>query len=150
MREYITVIAGTAILSVLADIVSPENWKKYIKIVTGLVIACVIIQPAAEIRNIDVFDAFSSFESDFEYKEYDPSEKIIDELCMKLKDDIKTRIYEKSGENIECDVKLSFDDNGLIKSVDKIYIYGSISDSTRRELAYIYGMEIQEVVVYGE
>lgn len=150
MKEYITVITGAAILSVLADIISPENWKKYIKIVTGLVIACVIIQPAAEFRNINVFDAFSSFEKDFEYKEYDPAEKVIDELCMKLKEDIKTRVLERSGERIECDVKLSFNDDGLIESVDKIYIYGSITDNMRRELAYVYGMEIQEVVVYGE
>ncbi|MCH5185352.1 MAG: hypothetical protein J1F64_04415 [Oscillospiraceae bacterium] len=147
MREYITIIAGAAVLSVLADIISPETWKKYIKIVTGIVISCVIIQPAAQIRSINIF---TGFEEDFEAEEYNAAEKVADTLCVNIQKDIKERIFEKTGIKTECDVKLSINDDGLIESVDKIYIYGNIGDEMRKELAYIYGVEIWEVVIYGE
>ncbi len=148
MKEYITIIAGAAVLAVFADIVSPENWKKYIKIVTGLVIACVIIQPIAELRNIDIFDGFDTSGNSFEYEENNAAAQVADELCMNIQKDIKERIYDKTGESVECDVKLILNDDGLIERVDKIYIYGTVSADMRKELAYIYGLDLLEVVVY--
>lgn len=150
MREYITVIAGSAILAVFADILSPQQWKKYIKIITGIVVSCVIIQPIAEIRDMDTGEVFGSFQDDIEYREYNILDDVMEEFCMNIKKDIKERVYERSGADIECDVKIKLNDEGLVESVEKVYIYGDIPDSMREEIAYVYGLEEWEVVIYGE
>jgi len=145
MREYVIIMAGTAIMSVIAEILSPENWKKYIKIVTGIIIACSIIQPAASFRNIELNDGI---ELDFEEEEADMFDAVMDEFCMKLREDIENRIYDECGLSVQADVKIKLNDEGLIDRVEKIYIYGAIPLKMREKLASIYGLEIYEVIIY--
>ena len=47
MKSYIITVIGAALLSALAEIISPEKWRGYVKIITGLVVISSIIAPAA-------------------------------------------------------------------------------------------------------
>lgn len=148
MKEYVTVIAGAAILSVLADILSPEQWRKYIKIVTGFVIISVIISPVAKLKNIDLFDGIdynNTISADItDYR----SKWVAEEFEVRVENDIKERVMNDYGKNCDVDVKISINDDNMIEAVEQIEIHtDGECIGLKEKMAYMYGVAEDEVKV---
>lgn len=148
MKEYITVIVGAALLSVLADILSPEQWRKYIKIVTGFVIISVIISPVARLKNIDLFEGIdynNTASADFtDYR----SKWVAEEFEIRVENDIKERVMNDYGKKCDVDVGISINEDNMIEAVERIeiYTYGECK-GLKEKMAYMYGVDANEVKV---
>ncbi|MCX7715226.1 MAG: stage III sporulation protein AF [Clostridia bacterium] len=145
MKEYITVIVGAALLSVFADIVSPEQWRKYIKIITGLVIISVIIAPVAKMRNIDLsFDV----DDNFTIEETGSQKKLVaDELRRLVQNDAKQKIKEKYGLDADVKASIKLNENMEIERVEKMIVYiDNPPETLKAYIAEIYGLKDEEVI----
>ena len=59
MRQYIISIAVSAVVSTIVGIITPDKWRKYVHIVTRLVIVLCIASPVFSLLKSDIFEGFS-------------------------------------------------------------------------------------------
>ena len=62
IKEYLMNIAGAVIITVFAEVLLPDKWNKYIKIITGLIIISAIAAPIKEKINFDISDYSADIE----------------------------------------------------------------------------------------
>ena len=142
MKAYIITIIGAALLSVMAEIISPEKWRGYVKIITGFVIICCIFAPLTRFRGGDIFsgfDAGSYVTSDTENLQ---AEIVYRELEKRINADIEKRLSDEYGisANARCSLKVSAD--GEFKGVNEIHIYGArLTEPAANRLCEVYGIE---------
>lgn len=148
MREYIIMIVSAALLSSFAEIVSPDNWRKYIKIVTGLIVLAVIITPILNLRDIDLLSSFAVSEQMQEMEEENQRETIKEELKKRVEQDIKDRVESEFSKVVEAEVEIGVNSSDEIVGVDKIYVYSDTSiGGLQRRLAEVYGVDEREVLI---
>lgn len=150
MREYIIVIASAAILSVFADMLSPEQWRKYVKIVTGFVIISVIIAPIAKIKNMDLLSEMD-FENSVTINEADYSNRwVIDEFERLVEEDIRDRIKNEYGKESSVRVTVRVNNEDKIEKIENVRIdVDSPPTALAGAIAQMYGIDISEVTVNG-
>lgn len=143
-------IAASAILSVFADMLSPEQWRKYVKIVTGFVIISVIIAPVAKLKNADLFSEID-FENNVTINEVDYSNKwVIDEFEKVVTEDIRDRIKNEYGKESRVRVTVRVNDEDKIEKIENIRIDVNSPPPTLADtIAQMYGIDISEVTVNG-
>ena len=143
MKTYIITVIGAALLSAFAEIISPEKWRGYVKIITGLVVISCIIAPAAGIFQSGVFKGLDeSIVSVGENR--DMQERlVITELEKSINADIEKRMRDEYGISVSAECDLSFDKEGKLTGVKEIYIYGDkLTDGAKRRLSEVYGLNI--------
>ena len=59
MKSYIISIAVCTVICAVVNMLTPENWKKYVGVVTGLVITLSIASPIIGIFGNDFLSEFS-------------------------------------------------------------------------------------------
>ena len=64
MKQYIITIIGATLLSAMANILSPDTWRKYISVITGFIIISCIISPISKLAKVDIFSGFDDFYED--------------------------------------------------------------------------------------
>lgn len=143
-------IAASAILSVFVDMLSPEQWRKYVKIVTGFVIISVIIAPVAKLKNADLFSEID-FENNVTINEVDYSNKwVIDEFEKVVTEDIRDRIKNEYGKESRVRVTVRVNDEDKIEKIENIRIDVNSPPPTLADtIAQMYGIDISEVTVNG-
>ena len=60
MTNYVTSIVAAAIFAGMASVLSPEKWRKYVGMITGIVIICIVISPIMKTNTVKIFDDFNS------------------------------------------------------------------------------------------
>lgn len=110
IRNWVIQVLVTVIFMILVDMILPNNnFKKYAKLVTGLIVMITIITPVFKLfdRGIDVEETISDYITQFEDKESSMDRKKIEEEMNKktvetykekLKSTIQQSIYNKTGE----------------------------------------------------
>lgn len=148
MRQYIISIAVSAVVSAIAGILAPDKWGKYIHIITGLVIALCIANPVFSILHSDIFAGFSVQDEISSQKGDEILKKeVAKELGLRVEKDIEDRIKSEYNRSNIAEAVISADDEGNIKGVEKIILYGDrITDEVRARLCEIYGTS---EVIYG-
>lgn len=149
MKGYIISIAVSAIIAATVNMIAPEKWKKYIGLVTGLVVVLCIGRPIFELAGTDVFSGFS-----FESRELsDEGEErfrteIRQGLEERLEEDIKARVEREFGRECDAEVTAGMNDAGQITGVDRIVIYGrGFDNAVCGRLREVYGAK--EAVLGG-
>lgn len=146
MREYIISIAGAALLSGIARILSPAGWEKYIKIITGLIIISVIAAPIGAFREVNIFSEFTLPESGIE--ENVQIKTIGAELKAKVEEDINNRVWTEFSEEANSEVTIGINDKNEITGVLSITVKTNADESRlRKRLCEIYGTEYEEVII---
>lgn len=141
MKAYIITIIGAALLSVLAEIISPEKWRGYIKIITGFVIICCIFAPVASLSGRDLFDGFSSDLVTAEGTENLQTELIYRELEKRINADIEKRMKDEYGISVRAECSLKTDSEGSFRGVSEIRIYGGqLTEAAANRLCEVYGL----------
>lgn len=146
MKGYIVGIAGGAILAAFADIFSPSGWKKYISVVTGIILITIILKPIADFKNADILSAYTEFNDNAAADgEQIYSDMLKKEFSKKVAADIKERISMEFEKDVSVEVIVEMNDGGGIKKIDKIIIGGIDEDKKITErISYVY--DVDEVV----
>lgn len=146
MREYILKITGAAILAVFVDLLSPNSWRKYLSIVSGIIILSVIISPVAELKNIDILSGYSEnkvIEGEGNRIYSDMLEK---EFSKRIADDIRERVHEEFSKDVSVETMVEVNEKGNIEKISKIIISGhGLDNKISDRISYIY--DVEEVVL---
>ena len=146
MKAYIITIIGATLLSAMAGILSPEKWRGYVQVITGLVIISCIISPAASIVRSDIFDGFDSVEQNIAESENLQADLVMEELKKRINDDIKARMEKEFNLSVTADCDIRVNEEGAIEGVDNVRIYGDkLTDRARSRLCEVYGLKPYEV-----
>ena len=146
MKEYIITVIGATILSAMANILSPDSWRKYIGVITGFIIISCIISPISKLTDTDLFAGFDEFYEDrTDYKQVE-RDFIIGQLEKKIAEDIEARFKNEFNEEVTASVALKVNENNEIEYVSHIKISGSDGAVQKTErLCEIYGIKRDEV-----
>lgn len=110
IKSWITQVLVTVIFMVLVDMILPNNnFKKYAKLATGLIVMITIITPVFKLfdRKIDVEETISNYITEFQDKEsnidrnkieQEMNKKTVETYKEKLKGAIEQSVYNKTGE----------------------------------------------------
>ncbi len=146
MKEYILTIIGATLLSVLADIVSPEQWRKYIQLLTGLVIVSCILTPAFKIADLDLFSGFELSDTTLEEGETLQKELVASELEQRVAEDAKQRIASEFHCEAEVEAEVLTDEQMQITGVKRIRIHGkNLPEGIAARIKEVYGTKNVEV-----
>ena len=138
MREYIILVAMASIISAIVDILSPENWRKYIRIVTGFLILAVLISPVAKFKNIEIFNSQESFQA----SEIPTRDLVAAELQKRVERDIEERILVEFKREATAIAELDIDSEHRIRGVKRIRVsLKKAPDGLRERLLEVYGCE---------
>ena len=138
MREYIILVAMASIISAIVDILSPENWRKYIRIVTGFLILAVLISPVAKFKNIEIFNSQDSFQA----SEIPTRDLVAAELQKRVERDIEERILVEFKREATAIAELDIDSEHRIRGVKRIRLsLKKAPDGLRERLLEVYGCE---------
>lgn len=140
MKAYILTIIGATLLSAYASNLAPDSWRKYVKIITGLVLIICILSPVKSLVSTDLFADFDINEfGDIEGKTQE--ELIVAELSERLEADIAERMKNEFNLNVEASVKISINDNGEIEGVKEIRTRGdTLTNAAKSRLCEVYGV----------
>lgn len=143
MTAYISSIIAAAVLSGTASLLSPESWRKYVGMITGVVILCTIISPLSK---TDVADIFDSLDSRISAQETEAGEElrldmIKKELSERVNRDIKERMKKEFNADINAEAEISADADGNITGVSEIVIDRRLSETAVNRLCEVYGIE---------
>ena len=143
MKAYIITVIGAALLSALAEIISPEKWRGYVKIITGLVVISSIIAPAAGLVHSGVFEGLDESIASVGETRDTQNEIKATHLKKSIDADIEKRMKDEYGLNIDAECELGFDGDGKMTGVKEIRVYGSpLTDGAKRRLCEVYGLNI--------
>lgn len=138
MKGYLMQIVGAVLICVFADIVLPDKWSKYVKIITGLIIISTIASPLEKPLNFN----FNKYFRESEKLEIDGEEYqrllIKKELETNIATDIKTRISDEFNTDINADVEIEINDEDKISGIDKISLRGNINQKIVDRINEIY------------
>ena len=141
MKSYFLMILGAAVLSALASIMSPEKWRGYIRLVTGIIILSCIVSPVSNLLgrsgsfNIPDISTPSSYDGNMH------KNLIADELTSRIETDIEARMAREYGVNISARVKIDINEDNEIQGVTRITIHGTLPQNAKQELSNIYGVD---------
>jgi len=142
MKAYILKIIGAAILAVFTDILSPSGWKKYIGIVTGIILLTVIISPVANWRDIDVMSGFETSDEIISSGKTLYADTLRLEFSKKVANDVRERIKQEFDKETQVEVEIEVSSEGQIEKISKIIIRGKNLDSAVSDrVSYIYNVD---------
>ena len=118
-------ITGAVLTAVMADVLLPEKWRKYVRIITGLIIIATIISPLKSITIPDV-DIYKREADELSYDgEALRHRLIVEELQKNIEADICLRIDDELGESVGARVEIAVNANDEITGVERIKITGA-------------------------
>lgn len=141
MKGYILTIIGATLLSAYASNLAPENWRKYVQIITGLVLIICILSPIKSLVKTDFFSDFDIAEiSGVEGKTQ--TELVAEELAERVEADIEERLKNEFGINVTAKVQISVNDKDEIAGVKEIHVSGAkLGKSAKDRLCEVYGTD---------
>lgn len=146
MKAYIISIIGATLLSAMAGILSPEKWRGYVQVVTGLVIISCILAPVSSVVRSDIFSGFESVEENIEEGEGLQSELVRKELKVRVDEDISARMKKEYGLDVKADCTIRVNSEGEIEGVESVRVYGDrLTERARNRLCEVYGLKGNDV-----
>ena len=140
MKAYIMTIVGAALLAAFSDLLLPTSWRKYVRIITGLIIITTIIAPLARFKQVDFFEDFKLDETVVEQGTVDLGGQIARELEQRVAQDAKERIAAEFNVDAEVRVRVQVNAQNQITQVEKIYVDGAdVPAEAEAFLKEIYG-----------
>ena len=146
MKAYIIQIVGAALLSVFADMLSPAGWKKYMGIITGIILMTVIITPVAKLNGVDLSLDTNAGEELAVSGEELYSDMLKKEFSKNVALDVKERIRQEFSTEVSVEAQVEVNDKGNIEKISKIIITGkNLNQEMSERICFIY--DVDEVVL---
>ena len=136
MKAYMMTVIASAVLCAVALIMSPGKWKKYIKVITGMMIMSVIIGPVSQLKGIELFAEYETAEPG----DTNLQKKVIkQELEKRLEEDVAKRISEEFGITADVSVLVGINENYEITGVEEIAVWTKTKpEKLRQRLTEVY------------
>jgi len=148
MREYLMNIAGAIIITVFSEVMLPDKWSKYVKIITGLIIISAIASPIKDRINFDISAFFDEGEQYVKTGEEYSQNLIKAELEKRINEDCAQRIMEEYSKKISVRTRVATNSKNEITGVLLMEIEGDeLSTAALERIDEIYAP--QEVIVNG-
>lgn len=142
MKEYIITIASASVAAALADIIAPDGWRKYIRIIIGFLVISAILAPIAEFRHVRLLPVGESVEIS-EEPLYD---SVAAELRRRVESDIEERVKEEFNTEVTAEAEIDADAEHHILGVRALRITCRKNPAGMAErLKTIYGCENIEI-----
>ncbi len=140
MKAYIMTIIGATLLSAYASNLAPETWRKYVRIITGLVLIICILSPIKSLVGADLFADFDiNAVSGVEGKTQ--TQLVAEELSERVEADIEERLKKEFGISARARVKISVNDKGEITGVKEIRVSGGrLTRAAKARVCEVYGV----------
>ncbi len=140
MKAYIMTIIGATLLSAYASNLAPETWRKYVRIITGLVLIICILSPIKSLVGADLFGDFD-INSVSEIEGKTQTELVAEELSERVEADIEERLKNEFGVSAKARVKISVNGKGEITGVKEIRVSGAeLTPAAKARLRDVYGV----------
>ena len=141
MREYIILVAVSAIVAAFADVLAPKEWRGYTRIIMGFLILSVLLTPLAKLKNVEIFKESEVAVMD----DSDVKRQVAEELRKRVEEDIRRRISGEFGVLVEAETEILTDDEGRIEKVGNIVLVGrNIPLQAGERLKEVYGCDSVE------
>ena len=146
MKAYIIQIVGAALLSVFADMLSPAGWKKYMGIITGIILLTVIITPVARLGGADLLSVTETSEEISVSGEELYSDMLKKEFSKSVALDVKERMRREFSAEVSVEAEVEVNEKGNIDRISKIIVTGKdLNEEMSERISYIY--DVGEVVL---
>ena len=148
MKAYIITIMGAALLSVFSDLILPRSWRKYVRMITGLIVISVIIAPVAKLRDIDLLRDFQLEETVIEEGQQDTGRRVAEELELRIAQDAAQRILDEFGIAVQVRVSVQTDAEYRIEYVKTMEITGKdLPAGVKERMQEVY--DVREVIIHA-
>lgn len=146
MKSYIIQIVGAALLSVFADILSPSGWKKYMGIITGIILLTVMITPAAKLNGIDIMSGYREAYEVTADGNILYSDMLKREFSKRIAIDVQERIRQEFSAEVSVAADVEVNDRGSIEKIISITISGeNVNSKMADRISFIY--DVDEVIL---
>mgnify|MGYP004589445475 FL=1 len=146
MRAYILTVIGAAVLSSFASILTPDKWRKYVGVITGLVIISCIIAPISRLTKADLFSGFGAIEESEQYSENLRKRIVREELEKRVGEDLSARLLNEFNADVRSEVKISINENNEITGISSVRIKGIKPDERiTARICEIYGLSEDKI-----
>lgn len=140
MKAYILTIIGATLLSAYASNLAPESWRKYVRIITGLVLIICILSPIKSLVSTDLFEDFDITEFG-EVEGKTQEEIVVSELGKRIEDDVAARLKKEFDLNVSAEVMISVNEAGEIEGIKEIRTSGDVlTNAAKSRLCEVYGV----------
>lgn len=140
MKTYIITIIGATLLSAYAANLAPQSWRKYVQIITGLVLIICILSPLKSLVGADIFGEFDISELRIAEGKTQ-TELIVQELSQKVEADAEERLMREFNLQVTAKAEISVNDRGEIEGVKAIRVSGDkLSAAAKARLCEVYGV----------
>lgn len=130
MKSYIISIAVSSVISAVMTMAAPERWAKYIRVVTGLVIAVCIGKSILELMKTDVFEGLEfNYSQNVSYSHEEYRKEVISEMQNRIAEDVRKRLLDEFGTECKAEARLAVNDDNEIIGIDRLIISGGNLDS---------------------
>lgn len=140
MKTYILAIIGATLLSAYAANLAPQSWRKYVQIITGLVLIICILSPLKSLVGADIFGEFDVSELKIAEGKTQ-TELIVQELSERVEADVEERLSREFNIRVAAEAEISVNERGEIEGVKKIRVSGDkLSAAAKARLQEVYGV----------
>ncbi len=148
MKSYIITIIGATLLSSVGVMLTPENMRKYVSIITGFIIISAIVAPLSALTDINIFSGLDDINENTQNYENIYSSSVSNAISARIEEDIKERLKDEFNYTGDVSVRL-LTENGDIKSISEIILHSHASDDKIiPRLMEVYN--VNEVVLNGK
>ena len=146
MRAYILTVIGAAVLSSFASILTPDKWRKYVGVITGLVIISCIIAPISRLTKEDLFSGFGAIEESEQYSENLRKRIVREVLEKRVGEDLSARLLNEFNADVRSEVKISINENNEITAISSVRIKGIKPEGRiTARICEIYGLSEDKI-----
>lgn len=137
MKGYIISLCTAAVIAAVADILSPKEHQKYIRVLLGFLIMLVILSPLPKVKNLKLEPLKNDSEKN--------TAVFLDGISQKLKEnveaDIRERLKGEFGITSDAEVLLDIDEEHKIRGVTKISLSKKVPENAVKRLSEVYGCD---------
>ena len=137
MRGYVAAVCVSAVIAALADILSPKEHRKYIRILLGFLVLSVILSPLEGVGKIKL--------EPIRKGALENSEAFLDSVSEKLRENIEADIAERMdkefGIALTAAAELEIDGEGKILGVKRSILSRKIPEKALKRLKEVYGCD---------
>ncbi len=141
MKAYIIKIVGAALIGTFSEYLVPREWKKYVKLISGILMLSIMLIPF----KADTEQIFFEQTDTVEYSE-EGQENLAESIRLQLEkdvaEDIVKRVSEEFSKKVGAEVKINSTADGKIESVGSITLFGDEDSEITERLKYVYGTDM--------